>query len=203
MFSLEMLAICLTQRCKKLDMKKILLLLTLTSLLLVAPKIAYADPAPACSDSGDVGNIRPDDGATCVCTGGFCYFDESITNSGHRGSNVMGNVLPPADILALSPTTARGGNGLIPFVSTLIRLFTIIAGIYVMFNFILAGAQLVFSAGNANAHADIRDKLLFSTIGLLIIIGMYTIIGLVGLMFFGDAGYILNPTIMGALDLQP
>jgi len=87
--------------------------------------------------------------------------------------------------------------GLIPFISTIIQLVTVIAGIWVLFNIILAGYIYVTSNGDTSAHTKVRDKITLSVIGLALIVATYTIIGIISLLLFGDAGYILSPTIYG------
>lgn len=93
--------------------------------------------------------------------------------------------------------TQAGGIGLMLFVSTLIRFATIIAGIWVLFNFILAGYTYLTSSGDAGAHGKVQNKITMSVLGLILIVATYTLIGIIGFIFFGDAGYILNPEISG------
>jgi hypothetical protein len=87
--------------------------------------------------------------------------------------------------------------GLVLFLSNIIRIATIAAGIWVMVNFILAGWAYITSTGDSKAHSDASSKMTYSLTGLAIIVGAYTLAALIGLVFFGDASYILNPQIVG------
>jgi len=84
-------------------------------------------------------------------------------------------------------------NALLFFVSNLLKIGTIIAGLYVLFNILLAAYDLLSSQGKAEAYKKVRDKVTMSVVGLFIIVIAYTIGGLLGLILFGDAGYLLNP----------
>lgn len=92
---------------------------------------------------------------------------------------------------------ASGGIGLMLFISTIIKFATIIGGVWVLFNFILAGFTYVTSSGDAGAHSKVNDRITMSVIGLILLVATYTIIAIIGFVFFGDAGFILNPQISG------
>ena len=113
-----------------------------------------------------------------------------------QGSVVIGKINAPAGV-GLYNIQAGGGPtsiGIIVFASRLIRLFTIIAGLVVFFNFILAGATLITKAGESKAYAEIQEKLTYSMIGVVIIVAVYIGAALIGLIF-GDAAFILKPNI--------
>lgn len=95
--------------------------------------------------------------------------------------------------------TAAGGIGIMLFVSTLIQVATIVAGIWVLFNLIFAGYTYLTSSGDSSAHGKVRDSISMSIIGLIIIVIAYSVIGIIGLLFFGDAGFIINPQVTGPL----
>jgi hypothetical protein len=86
---------------------------------------------------------------------------------------------------------------LLLFASNGIRLATTVAGVWVMLNFILAGWKYITSSGDSKAHTDASHMMTNSVIGLAIIVGSYTLAAIIGLVFFGDAAYILNPKIQG------
>lgn len=87
--------------------------------------------------------------------------------------------------------------GLILFISRIIRVVTIVAGIFVMFNIIYAGYLYLSSSGDSATHGKVRDKITFSVVGLLIIVVSYTAAGLIGLILFDDPNFILNPQLVG------
>lgn len=144
-------------------------------------------------------------GWLCNCIGpsdSQCFADsrsEYNRCGGNIGSGVIGNVIPP---VAIKHWSLNFGStiGLIRFFSLLIRLIAIIAGIFAMVNFVIAGLTYIASMGNTQANINVRDRLLFSFIGLMIIVSAYTLAAIIGLIFFGDATYILNPRLEGALN---
>lgn len=118
------------------------------------------------------------------------------------GSAVVGRVTPPEAIRNWNwyeVRTGSGGIGIIVFMSRIIHLLAIVAGIWVMFNFIRAGYVYISKAGESGAHAEVRDMLTWSVVGLIVIASAYAAAGIIGLLFFGDAGYILNPELTSAL----
>lgn len=111
-------------------------------------------------------------------------------------SDVFGQVSPPPGVAAYN--TASGGDiGIWVFVGTLLRVGTVIAGLWVLLNIFLAGFQYITAGGDSGAHNKVKDRITNSVIGLALIVGSYTIAGIIGLLFFGDALFILNPTITG------
>jgi hypothetical protein len=88
-------------------------------------------------------------------------------------------------------------TGLMQFISNLIKFATVAGGLFVLYNLIMAGFIFISKSGDANAYAQLSEKVTMSIIGLMVIVLSYTIIGLVGLIVFKDATYILSPTIHG------
>lgn len=85
--------------------------------------------------------------------------------------------------------------GILYFISNLITIFTVILGVWTLFNVVLAGYTYMSSSGDSKAHEQVRTQITNSVIGLILIVMTYTIGGLIGLIFFGDAGFILNPKL--------
>jgi len=111
-------------------------------------------------------------------------------------ADVFGTVAPPPGVWqydAASPSKF----GLILFLSNMIRLAALFAGLWVFANLILAGLMYVTGAGESGMPDKVKDKVLHSVIGLAIIVLSVLVIALISLLFFGDPGYILNPTITG------
>lgn len=92
-----------------------------------------------------------------------------------------------------------GGSGAGPtgFISNIIVLITIIAGIWALFNIISAGVSVITSDGDSKKVGEMASKITNTFIGLLIMVAAPLLTALIGLFFFGDAGYFLNPTILG------
>ena len=120
----------------------------------------------------------------------------SIQIAQAAASNIFGRVSPPAGVAGYN--AGSGGQiGLLFFISNLIRVATVVAGIWVLINFILAGYEYITSQGDTGAHNKVKDRVTMSIIGLVIIVSAYVIAALIGLIIFGDASYFLNPTIKG------
>jgi len=113
------------------------------------------------------------------------------------GSGIFGQIKPPPGVDKFNANaTATGGIGLISFFTVLIRVATIVAGLYVFINLITAGYDYI-SAGDAKAHQSVKDKFTMSILGLAIIVFSYTIIAVFSYIFFGNASFILSPVLTG------
>lgn len=117
--------------------------------------------------------------------------------SPEEAAGIFGTITKPEGVAKYDLAAGDSQMGLILFLSNIIRIATVVAGIWVMINIILAGWTYITSNGDAKANSDAASKISFSLIGLAIIVGSYTLAALVGLIFFGDASYILSPTITG------
>lgn len=113
--------------------------------------------------------------------------------------DIFGKIDAPAGVAKYNSAPGANGLGIMLFVSNIIRLSTIIAGIWVMINFILAGWIYITSADDKSAGAKVSEKMTYSVMGLAIIVGAYTIAAILGLILFGRADYILNPTLKGII----
>jgi hypothetical protein len=114
--------------------------------------------------------------------------------------NVFGEIKAPQGVEQLN--TESGGIGILLFVSNMIRLATIVAGVWVLFNFIFAGFTYITSS-DSSSYSKIGEKLSMSVVGLLLIVASYTIIGIISLIIFGDPMFIINPEIPSALETTP
>ena len=117
------------------------------------------------------------------------------SGEGDESADIFGTINAPKGVDRYGSATE---GGLILFVSNIIRISTVVAGIWVMFNFIVAGWKYISSTGDNKAPAEASEMMTHSLIGLAIIVGAYTLAALVGLLFFGDATYIINPKLTGA-----
>lgn len=85
------------------------------------------------------------------------------------------------------------------FVNKLITILTVVLGIWVALNLMLAAFDYLTGQGKADAHQKVRDRITMSAFGLLLLVVAYLATALIGLLFFGDAAYILKPVIQGPL----
>ena len=94
--------------------------------------------------------------------------------------------------------TAYGGlSGVGPFITNILRLLFVVAGIYALFNFIIAGYSYINAGGDSKKLDAAWSRIWQSLMGLVIIVGSFAIASLLGLLLFGRADYILNPTVFG------
>jgi len=113
-------------------------------------------------------------------------------------NDIFGEIKAPVGVEEYNTGSgAVAGFGALVFFSNMIKVATVGAGIFVMVNFIMAGYIYITSAGDTGAHKKVSDKITMSIIGLVLIVSAYTIAGLIGLILFGDASYILSPTVQG------
>jgi hypothetical protein len=87
-------------------------------------------------------------------------------------------------------------GGLSDFISNTLAFLAVIGGIIVFVNFILAGYQYLSANGNAQTLSNASFKMLDSLIGLLVIVSAFVIASVIGLVFFGDATYLISPTFL-------
>jgi len=122
------------------------------------------------------------------------------------GSSQIGKIEVPYGIthynLIARTQGGSSGIGIVVFLSNLVQVFVIVAGIIAMFNFALAGYIFITSGSDPAAVGKVREKLTWTVIGLVFIVASYIAAGLIGLLFFDDASFILQPKLFSVLD-QP
>lgn len=109
-------------------------------------------------------------------------------------TDVVGKVKPPFFFIGKYATYQ---TGITAFISNIIRLLTIVAGLWMLINFILAGLQFISSQGDEKAVAAAWNKIYNSIIGMVVIVVAYALVALLSYLLFGDPGFILKPTISG------
>lgn len=107
----------------------------------------------------------------------------------------FGEVAPPPGVAEYN--AAGNEFGLILFVSNIIRLIVIIAGVFSLFNLIFAGFTYITAANNVKAVETAWQSILMSLLGLAIIVGSFVVTAIFSYLLFGDATFILRPTIQG------
>lgn len=119
------------------------------------------------------------------------------------GSSSIGGVRAPQGVYEYNLLAGTYGtttaSGLVVFVSRAMQLASIVAGIFMMINLVRAGFIYITKFDQASAHQEVRDLLTYSVVGLVIMVSAYAGGGLIGLVFFGDATFVLNPVLEGAV----
>jgi len=106
-------------------------------------------------------------------------------------------------------TPFKGGNsgftdkyadvttGLPLFISNIVRMITIVGGLWMFFNLLIAGFTYMAANGSQEQIAKAWNMIWQSMLGLLIIAVAFVITGIISLMLFGDVKTILSPAIYG------
>ncbi|MDA1080001.1 MAG: hypothetical protein O2840_04925 [bacterium] len=163
-----------------------------------------ASPAQAasCSKAGECV-----DGKVCVQVQDSSIFYRGSESCGSgSGQSVIGGVSPPSSIKQLNmlarirSSGSSTGIGLIIFLSRGLRLLTIVVGLFVIANVVMAAYDYIMNADSSDVLTKVKEKFTYTALGLAIIVGAYTLAAIVGLLFFGDASFILSPELSSALD---
>lgn len=88
-------------------------------------------------------------------------------------------------------------GGLVNLLNNFLRLFFLIAGIYVFIQFIYAGYEYINAGGDPKKLQSAWNRIWKSILGLIIMISSFIIAVIFGQVFFGDPGAILNLQIVG------
>lgn len=111
-------------------------------------------------------------------------------------TSIVGTFNNPALPDAYKSLTGANG-GLILFITNVLRLVFVAAGIFAFANFIIAGFQYMQAGGDSKALSAAWDRIWQSLLGLILIIGSFALAALFGQLFFGRADFILSPQIYG------
>jgi len=107
---------------------------------------------------------------------------------------LFGNINPPPGVSKYSGTA---GEGLFVFLNNLMKLIIVVAGLFALFNFIIAGYDYINAGGDSQKVSKAWEKIWQSLVGLLIAAGSFTLAAVFGKLIFGDWGAILTPKIYG------
>lgn len=109
--------------------------------------------------------------------------------------SIIGTVPNPLSSSYGDVTNPQGG--LVGLLSNILRLIFVGAGIYALFNLVVAGFQYMQAGGDTKVLTAAWNRIWQTLLGLVIIVGSFALAALFGYLIFGDAGYILNPVIYG------
>lgn len=107
-------------------------------------------------------------------------------------SGIFGTITKPA-VFGGYDTLETGGLTL--FLTNLINLLIIVAGLFTLANFIIAGYLYLSSNGNPQQIVQAGNKMLQAAIGLFIIAAAFVIAGLIGWIFFQNAAFLFQPIL--------
>lgn len=108
-------------------------------------------------------------------------------------SDIVGTVTNPLPAAYQGVTT----GGLILFITNILRLVFVAAGVFAFLNLVVAGFQYMNAGGDAKELTAAWGRIWQSLLGLILVVGSFALAALFGYVLFGDAGFILNPKIYG------
>ncbi len=79
------------------------------------------------------------------------------------------------------------------FVTTLVRFFIIVAGLFSLWQFLIGGFTYITSGGDKAKVQEAGNKITMSLIGLVVIAASFVIIAIISQLLFGDFTAILIP----------
>jgi heme/copper-type cytochrome/quinol oxidase subunit 2 len=134
---------------------------------------------------------------------GFSF--PAFAQGGGGPADVIGKVEAPNGVRQYNTLAGSGPEaiGIILFVSNMIKVATIVAGLIVFYNFLMAGFSYITADGDTNAMKKVQEEIKMSIIGIILIVTAYAITAVLSLAIFGDAQFILNPTIEGPVRGTP
>ncbi len=107
-------------------------------------------------------------------------------------AQVFGPINPPP---ALQNYNSVDGSGLFIFLNIALKLLMVLAGIFSIFQFLLAGYGFMSAGGDVPKMTAAWARIWQSLIGLIVVSGTFVIAGVAGQVIFGDFNALLNPTI--------
>lgn len=106
--------------------------------------------------------------------------------------SIWGNITNP-----YSPNYKIPGTGIGNFLANLIRVLMVVAGIYAVFNFVLAGYGFLGAGGDPKKIADAWAKIWQTLIGLVFVFGAFIIAAIVSQILYGRPNEIFTIMIWG------
>lgn len=131
---------------------------------------------------------------TCVNRGGTPYECAASCGVNTSTSGSFGEVKPPPGVINFGNLTAGGPT---TFLNNIIKTLIVIAGIYSLFNFVLAGYGFLSANSDPKKIEQAWAKISQTIIGLAFTAGAFVIAALVGQIIFGDPTALLKIKLFG------
>jgi len=109
--------------------------------------------------------------------------------------SVFGTVTNP--LQSIGGGYASVNTGLPNFISNVIKLVFVAAGIYAFFNLLIAGFTYITAAGDKQKIETALLSINMSLVGLIIMVSAGVLTGIISFLLYKDPTAILNPTILG------
>ncbi len=110
---------------------------------------------------------------------------------------MIGNFTNPFRLLAPGTTLSSSsmGSGLVSLLNVLLKTSIVVAGLYALINFIIAGYAFMSAGGDPKNITKAWEKIWQSLIGLLIIAGALLLGMVISYILFGDVRVISSPAL--------
>jgi hypothetical protein len=105
---------------------------------------------------------------------------------------IGGEGLGPFGNLGSNNSPTAGIIGVTNIVSSIVGFMTIVAGIWFLFQMLFAGYTWMSAGGDTKKMQDSRDRIVHAFIGMVIVVGAWSLLAVVG-QFFGYNS-LINPT---------
>lgn len=106
--------------------------------------------------------------------------------------NTFGQVKPPQALKNFGDVNEGGIGNLL---NLILKLMVVGAGIYALFNFVLAGYSFLSAGDDPKKVEAAWAKIWQTAIGLAFAAGAFVLAGIFGYLIFGDWNFILNPQL--------
>lgn len=110
---------------------------------------------------------------------------------GNNIAQIFGSVNAPPGVSKYGPL------GITTFISNIVKLLIVGAGIYALFNIVTAGYSFMSAGGDPKKIADAWGKIWQTLVGLLFAAGSIVLAAIFGRLIFGDANALLQIKIFG------
>ncbi len=111
-------------------------------------------------------------------------------------ANPFGPITKPEFIERYGELTGEPG-GLVKFLNNVLRLAIVAAGIFALFNLVIAGYGFMSAGGDPKGVQNAWNRIWQSLLGLVIILGSFVLAAIFGYLLFGEPMAILQPKVYG------
>lgn len=108
----------------------------------------------------------------------YSFFIPTVTVFADQVEDVFGKVVPPAQVRPL--TDLGGAGGLSFFLSRIIELIYVVAGLLFVFMLVFSALQWITSGGEKEAVGKARSRLTYAIIGIVLLSLTFVILRVIG-----------------------
>lgn len=112
-------------------------------------------------------------------------------------NSVWGSIQLPQGVRRYGEFSAGGGSGLARFITNVIMLLIVVAGLYAVANFILAGYAFLSAGGDPKKIADAWSRIWQTLIGLIFVAGAFVLAGILSNIIYGNIFQIFQIWVYG------